>query len=96
MSRVTEIRKSGIDPQENIPLKAICLHKFGGPEVLSCNEIPLPEPGVGEKRVKIEAARMTTGELSVWIDKAFPLAEVAEAHRYLEGRKTQGKLLLIP
>lgn len=36
------------------------------------------------------------GELKVRIDKAFPLAEAAEAHRQLEGRKTTGKLLLLP
>lgn len=39
---------------------------------------------------------MATGELRVQIDQVFPLAEAAEAHRYLEGRKTRGKLLLIP
>jgi NADPH:quinone reductase-like Zn-dependent oxidoreductase len=26
----------------------------------------------------------------------FPLSEVAEAHRSLEGRKTTGKVLLLP
>ncbi len=35
-------------------------------------------------------------QLNVTIDKTFPLAEAAEAHRYLEARKTQGKVLLIP
>jgi NADPH2:quinone reductase len=39
---------------------------------------------------------IAAGELRVRIDQAFPLAEAAEAHRYLEGRKTKGKLLLIP
>lgn len=39
---------------------------------------------------------MAAGELQVRIDQTFPLAETAEAHRYLEGRKTRGKLLLIP
>lgn len=39
---------------------------------------------------------MAAGELEVRIDKTFPLAEAAEAHRYLEGRKTKGKVLLIP
>jgi NADPH2:quinone reductase len=34
------------------------------------------------------------GRLCVTIDRRFPLAEAAEAHRYLEGRNTQGKLLL--
>lgn len=37
-----------------------------------------------------------SGELTVCIDRAFPLKEASEAHRYIEGRKTQGKLLLIP
>jgi len=36
------------------------------------------------------------GELEVRVDRTFPLAEAAEAHRYLEGRQTKGKVLLIP
>jgi NADPH2:quinone reductase len=39
---------------------------------------------------------MAAGELKVRIDKTFSLAEVAEAHRYLEGRQSKGKVLLIP
>jgi NADPH2:quinone reductase len=39
---------------------------------------------------------MRAGKLSVKIDKTFPLAEAAEAHKYLESRKAIGKLLLIP
>jgi len=39
---------------------------------------------------------IAAGELQVRVDKAFALAEAPEAHRYLEGRKTRGKLLLIP
>ncbi|MFZ5556289.1 MAG: quinone oxidoreductase family protein [Pseudomonadota bacterium] len=34
------------------------------------------------------------GRLTVAIDREWPLAEAAEAHRFLEGRGTQGKLLL--
>ena len=37
-----------------------------------------------------------TGKLKVRIDKTFPLAEAAEAHRQLEGRKTTGKVILLP
>ena len=37
-----------------------------------------------------------SGELTVRIDRTFPLKEASEAHRYIEGRRTQGKLLLIP
>ena len=36
------------------------------------------------------------GELKMRIGATFPLAEAAEAHRQLEGRKTTGKVLLIP
>jgi NADPH2:quinone reductase len=36
------------------------------------------------------------GELDVKVFRELPLAEAAEAHRLLEGRKTSGKLLLIP
>src|SRR5215467_3911590 len=36
------------------------------------------------------------GELKIRIHKVYPLAEAAQAHRDLEGRKTTGKLLLKP
>lgn len=39
---------------------------------------------------------LAANELKVRIDKTFPLADVAEAHRYLEGRQSKGKILLIP
>ena len=39
---------------------------------------------------------IASGQLKLRIDKTFPLAEAAEAHRQLEGRKTTGKVLLIP
>ena len=39
---------------------------------------------------------ITGGELEVRIDRTWPLEEAAEAHRYLEARRTRGKLLLEP
>lgn len=39
---------------------------------------------------------IAAGKLRVRIDKTFPLAEAAEAHHYLEGRQSKGKILLIP
>jgi NADPH2:quinone reductase len=36
------------------------------------------------------------GRLKVRIDRIYPLAEAAEAHRALEGRQTTGKVLLVP
>ena len=37
-----------------------------------------------------------SGKLQLRIEKTYPLGDAAEAHRDLEGRKTAGKLLLIP
>jgi len=37
-------------------MKAIRIHGFGGPEVLSADDLPLPEPGPGQARVKLTAA----------------------------------------
>lgn len=39
---------------------------------------------------------ITSGQLKLRIEHTYPLAEVQRAHRELEGRKTTGKLLLIP
>ena len=39
---------------------------------------------------------MAAGELKVTVDATFPLAQAADAHRYLEGRQTKGKVLLVP
>jgi NADPH2:quinone reductase len=39
---------------------------------------------------------IAAGKLKLRIHKTYPLAEAAQAHRDLEGRKTTGKLLLVP
>jgi len=36
------------------------------------------------------------GKLKLRIEHVYPLAQVQQAHRELEGRKTTGKLLLLP
>jgi NADPH2:quinone reductase len=41
-------------------------------------------------------AWVKSGKLKLHIGREFPLAQAAEAHRVLEGRKTTGKVLLIP
>ncbi|MDO6416004.1 quinone oxidoreductase [Sphingomonas sp. BIUV-7] len=55
-----------------------------------------------DTRERLEAAaarlfaRIADGTLKVEIGQSFPLADVAEAHRALEGRKTIGSTVLIP
>jgi NADPH2:quinone reductase len=39
---------------------------------------------------------ISQGKLKIHIHKIYPLADTAQAHRDLEGRKTTGKLLLVP
>ncbi|HHW88131.1 MAG TPA: quinone oxidoreductase [Chloroflexi bacterium] len=41
-------------------------------------------------------AWVQSGALDVRIDRIFPLADVAAAHAYIEGRQTKGKVLLQP
>ena len=41
-------------------------------------------------------AMITSGKLKLRIEHTYPLAEAQRAHRDLEGRKTTGKLLLLP
>jgi NADPH:quinone reductase len=39
---------------------------------------------------------IASGKLKLRIEHTYPLAKVQQAHRDLEGRKTTGKILLIP
>jgi NADPH2:quinone reductase len=41
-------------------------------------------------------ADVGTGDLQIVIDRRFPLADAAEAHRYIESRRAFGRVLLIP
>jgi len=41
-------------------------------------------------------AMISSGKLKLRIAHTYPLAEAQRAHRDLEGRKTTGKLLLLP
>jgi NADPH2:quinone reductase len=36
-------------------MKAVRIHKYGGPDVLTYEDVPIPEPKTGEARVKIDA-----------------------------------------
>jgi NADPH2:quinone reductase len=49
-----------------------------------------------EQRAGDLFAMMAAGKLHVRVHREYPLSEAAQAHRDLEGRKTTGKVLLIP
>jgi NADPH2:quinone reductase len=48
------------------------------------------------ERARDVLGAVASGALRVRIDREFPLAEAADAHRALEGRSTTGKVLLVP
>jgi NADPH2:quinone reductase len=65
----------------------------------------LTRPSLGHYAVSGEEIKSRTGDLFAWIaagelqvriDQRFPLANAAAAHRYIEGRQTKGKILLLP
>jgi NADPH2:quinone reductase len=49
-----------------------------------------------EARASEVLTAVAEGRLAVRVERAYPLADAAEAHRALEGRGTTGKLLLVP
>lgn len=53
-------------------MKALRIHERGGPEGLSHEEAPMPEPGTGDVLVRVYAASFTPTELtwpSTWVDR---------------------------
>ncbi len=49
-----------------------------------------------EQRAQAVLGMIAQGRLKITIQKKYPLKDAAQAHRDIEGRKTTGKLLLIP
>jgi len=45
-----------------IVMKAIVLHGFGGPETMAIGEMPLPEPGMGQLRVRVVATSVNRAD----------------------------------
>jgi NADPH2:quinone reductase len=49
-----------------------------------------------ERRAADVLGAVVAGTLRVRVDRSYPLAEAADAHRALQGQQTSGKLLLLP
>jgi NADPH2:quinone reductase len=43
-------------PMTTNTMQAVRIHRYGGPDVMQLDELPRPEPGSGQVRVRIEAA----------------------------------------
>lgn len=52
-------------------MRAAVFEDFGGPEVIEIRDVPIPEPGAGEVRIKVEAAAMN--HLDLWVRRGLPI-----------------------
>lgn len=52
-------------------MRAAVFDDFGGPGVIEIRKVPIPEPGPGEVRIKVEAAAMN--HLDLWVRRGLPI-----------------------
>jgi len=52
-------------------MRAAVFSEFGGPEVIEVRDVPVPKPGAGEVRVRVEAAAMN--HLDLWVRRGLPI-----------------------
>ena len=52
-------------------MRAAVFAEYGGPEVVEVSRVPIPEPGAGEVRLRIEAAAMN--HLDLWVRRGLPI-----------------------
>jgi len=52
-------------------MRAAIFSHFGGPEVVEIDRIPVPEPGPGQVRLRVEAASMN--HLDLWVRRGLPV-----------------------
>src|SRR5258708_9363319 len=87
-------------------MKAVRIHQFGGPEVLTYEDIPDPQPRKDQLLVRVKACALN--HLDVWVRKGLPglklphilgsdiAGEIAEVGEYVTGFKTGLRVLIAP
>src|ERR1700722_7933293 len=45
-------------------MKAVVVHRFGGPQVLEIADVPMPEPAAGQIRIRIQAAAVNPVDIA--------------------------------
>jgi NADPH:quinone reductase-like Zn-dependent oxidoreductase len=87
-------------------MKAVRIHQFGGPEVLTCEDIPDPQPRKDEVLVRVKACSLN--HLDVWVRKGLPgvklphilgsdiAGEIAEIGEYVTGFSVGQCVLVAP
>ena len=87
-------------------MKAVRIHQFGGPEVLSYEEVPDPKPRKDQVLVRVKACSLN--HLDLWVRKGLPgiklphipgsdvAGEVAEIGEYVTDFKTGQRVIVAP
>ena len=87
-------------------MKAVRIHKFGGPEVLTYEGVPDPQPRKNEVLVRVRACSLN--HLDIWVRKGLPgvklphilgsdiAGEVLQVGEYVGGFKPGQRVLLSP
>ena len=87
-------------------MKAVRIHQFGGPEVLSYEDIPDPQLRKDQVLVRVRACSLN--HLDLWVRKGLPgvklphvlgsdiAGEVVETGEYVSGFKTGQRVLIAP
>ena len=87
-------------------MKGVRIHQFGGPEVLTYEDIPDPQPRKDQVLVKVKACSLN--HLDVWVRKGLPgvklphvlgsdiAGEVVEVGEYVSGVKVGHRVLVAP
>jgi NADPH:quinone reductase-like Zn-dependent oxidoreductase len=69
-------------------MRAAVVRKIGGPEVVEVLDVPIPEPGPLEVRIKVAAAALNPADAGVWSGVFKPLTEVEYTGLGLEAAGT--------
>src|ERR1039458_8762353 len=87
-------------------MKAVRIHQFGGPEVLTHEDIPDPQPRKDQVLVRVKACSLN--HLDVWVRKGLPgmklphilgsdvAGEIAEIGEYVTGFTVGQRVLFAP
>ena len=87
-------------------MKAVRIHQFGGPEVLTYEDVPDPQPRKDQVLIRVKACSLN--HLDVWVRKGLPgvklphilgsdiAGEVADVGDYDSGFKTGQRVLVAP
>lgn len=87
-------------------MKAVRIHQFGGPEVLTYEDVPDPRPRKDQVLIRIRACAMN--HLDIFVRKGLPgvnlphipgsdvAGEIAEVGEYVTGLKTGQRVLVAP